>query len=837
MNASILRIRFFLAFICLASFADAQTLPGSAFSFDTGKWWSDTDAQKMDKGDLSSILSQFDMFHHDFLKETDLQFRYNNYYVGNGQLGMFVDALGAQTLPFKIDSTNHRYPKKKDRDAIDVTIGKHKSDELKSDFYHYSANQHPTINYNESWVKSRWEEHGNEYGRGHLSIRNSIFPTIDNVFEANNTAITNYNQRMDLWDNSCITEFSYKQQLQVQITSYTHWANNRVAVFHYNIKNISAMPVNAGCVAEPIVSYHGQRFNFSKAGQGLSLHLKEDWLLHELSVYLRISGIRTYTVKETGKIYINSPLKPGDSSSFTIYQGIITSKNANNPVLANTKEIDRLAKTDYDKVFKDHCNSVHEFWNRSYVLLPWKDLCKLYYRSAMIIAGNLRYGDYYPCVSMLTSSSYTGFGWGMDNVPVYDFLMQTGRADYVLNVFKHFRETMPADPENFGNQLNYSFGPNPWGTMVCSSSGNYAYLMHQYFSVTGDTTFLNNILYPQLKSFCNFWAGYANDTGGSFGFWTREKYNNKIWEVHTYDENVFRYGKNYNWGESDHVFDVVAPAKWTLETTSALAKKRNIDAPLRVKWDDCNTRLMLPQTDSVYLTYRNRTDSLQYNPDPFPKRQVMACAQFNCVYPTSLGNIDTSKLLNTYRIIRDKNLLWMNFNYNLQLYDVAARLKIPAELERLLTKSALNIRNRLDTAEYNTFSESGQGKGAGYFIMPYGMLNVSVNEMLLQSFNDTLQVFPCVMPMFTQKPLLFRNLRANKGFSVSATWNNGKTQSIVIKSWNGNICTLKIPQDWMYINVFDAYDGMQKVEIKTEKSGKNISFATQAGRTYKILEE
>lgn len=833
MNTSILRIHFFLAFVCSTSTTSAQILPDSALSFETNKWWTDSDIQNMEKGDLSSILNQFDMYHYGFLNETNLQNRYNNYYVGNGQLGMFVDALGAQSLPFNIKSENLTYPEDTDRDAIDVSIGNFKSSELLSADYHYGTSQQPTINYNESWVKSRWVEHGNKYGRGQLSMRNSIFPTIDNVFDANDTTITNYKQRLDLWDNCIITEFTYKHQLQVQITSYTHWVYNRVAVFHYRMKNISRKMVNAGCVAEPIASFHGQRLNFSKVRQGLSLHLKEDWLLHELSVFLKVSGIRTYTEKEEGKIYINSPLNPGDSSSFTVYEGIITSKNASNPVIANIKEVDRLAETRYDKVFNDHCHGVHEFWNRSHVLLPWKDLCKLYYRSALIIAGNLRYGDYYPCVSMLTSSSYNGFGWGMDNVPIYDFLMQTNRADYVLNVFKHFRETMPFDPGNFGNQLNYSFGPNPWSTMVCNSSGNYAYLMNEYFSITGDTTFLKNILYPQLKSFCNFWAGFANNEGGSFGFWTRRKYNNKNWEVHTYDELVFKYGKNYNWGESDDVMDAVAPAKWTLETAAAFAKEMNVDSELRSKWEDCNSRLRLPQTDSFYLTYRNRTDSFAYNPDPFPKREVIACAQFNCVYPTFLDNMDITKVLNTYYVIRNKNLLDWDFNYNLQLYDVVARLKMPDELEWLLTKSKLNIRDRLDSGEHNTFSENGQGKGAGYFLMPYGMLNVSVNEMLLQSFNDTLQVFPCVMPTFVQNTLLFRNLQANNGFSVSAEWNNGKTQNIEILSRNGNVCILKIPQNWRYISV---YNRKQKTEIKTGRSGNAISFATQAGRTYIITD-
>jgi len=430
----------------------------------------------------------------------------------------------------------------------------------------------------------------------------------------------------------------------------------------------------------------------------------------------------------------------------------------------------------------------------------------------------------------LTNSSYTGFGWGMDNVPIYDFLMQTGRADYVVNVFKHFRNTMPADSGNFGNQLNYSFGPDPWKTnMVCNSSGNYAYLMHQYYSITGDTSFFNHVLYPQLKSFCNFWSGYANNAGGSYGIWTREQYNNKQWEVHTYDELVFKYGKNYNWGESDHVFDVVAPAKWTLTTTAALAKERNLDPDLRLKWESCNARLELPQSDSFFLTYRNRTDTLAYLPDPFPGRQVMACAQFNCIYPTFLDNIDKAKVARTYNIIREKNVIYWNFNYNLQLYDIAARLKMPEELEWLLTKSEANIRDRLDAGEHNTFSEIGQGDGAGYFIMPYGMLNVSINEMLLQSYNDTLQVFPCVMPMFVQKPLLFNKLRAKNGFIVSASWNNGMRENIEIQSLNGNRCIVKISNNLKNISV--SSDN-QKVDIEIDIKHKTISFATLPNKTY-----
>ena len=312
-----------LFIFCLNNPADAQMLPDSALSFNTNKWWTIKDIDNLNKGDMSSILHQFDLYHKGYLKETELQNQYNNFYLGNGQLGMFVDALGAQALPYIIDSANLEYPQFADRDAIDVSIGQYKSDELQSDKYHYGTSQQPTINYNESWVKTKWHEHGNTYGRGHLSIRNSIFPTIDKIFEANTHTISKYTQRMDLWNNSCITGFTYKNQLQVQITSYTHWAHNRVTVFHYEIKNISAKPVDAGCVAEPFVSYHNQKFNFSIVKKGLALHLKEDWLLHDL--YKRYASFLSDSRKKSrdSKLYIF------DTTTISLFQEVLRTSGKN----------------------------------------------------------------------------------------------------------------------------------------------------------------------------------------------------------------------------------------------------------------------------------------------------------------------------------------------------------------------------------------------------------------------------------------------------------------------------------------------------------------------------
>jgi hypothetical protein len=824
-----------IVFLCIAqflglqAFSQNQVKPG--FSYETGKWWTDKELEDCQKGDMSGLLSRFDVIHNGYPKETRLQNRYNNFYIGNGQLGMIVDPLGAQCLPYILDSANVFDIHFTDREGIDLSIGQYQSDGLKTEPYYFGRNQNPTINFNESWVKTQWGEHGNTHGRGHLSIRNSIFPTIDKQFEVSNSTITDYKQKLNLWDNTVTTQFVYKKQLLVEITSYTHWELNRVAAFSYTLKNISNKPVNAGCIAEPFVLYYKNRLPVVPTKTGFTLHVKEPWLLHELAMEWGVSGVKSFKTENNNRIYINTPLKPGEATSFTIYQSIYTALNATNPVAAAKNEIAGLIALSHKRVMSGHKEKIHDFWGKSFILLPWKELSRLYYHSSLMVASNLRFGTYYPCVSTLTNSSYTGFGWGMDNVPAYEYLMLSGRADYIINVFKHFRNSMPADPNDMGEQLNYSFDAMPWRDMVCNSSGNYAYLMHRYISITGDSVQTEKILYPILRSFCNFWAGYASNAGGSYGFWTREKYNGREWDVHTYDEPVFEYGKNYRWGESDNVFDVVAPAKWTLEKTCVLSKQLKKDSLLSIKWADCNKRLILPQSDSFYLTYKNRTDVEGYRPDPFPNRHVGACAQFNGIYPTFLNDIDTAKLYNTYRAIKNNPSFAWNFNYNIQFYDIMARLKQPEELEWLMVKSGLNIKDRLDTTEYLVFGESGQSQGAGYFLMPYAMLNVSICEMFLQSFNDTLEVFPCVMPGLAKFPIIFNGLMANNGFKVSGVWDKGKAQSITIKSNSGKTCVLKIPENWQSINVLERN---REVNLKIDKKSQTVSFNTKAGNNYTV---
>jgi len=165
----------------------------------------------------------------------------------------------------------------------------------------------------------------------------------------------------------------------------------------------------------------------------------------------------------------------------------------------------------------------------------------------------------------------------------------------------------------------------------------------------------------------------------------------------------------------------------------------------------------------------------------------------------------------------------------------------------------------LKMAEYAcgpvTLNSSGfhTSKGAWYFQVdvPPG-LSVLLNEMLLQSHDGVIRVFPAVPP--SAEPVRFHSLRAQGGFLVSAERRENKTMYVVVQSLCGNELRMLNP----FVNESDAgvevkiYLLPQQKEIlnSVEKQGaavpfmddvylpgQVISFPTAKGQTYLVSKE
>lgn len=132
----------------------------------------------------------------------------------------------------------------------------------------------------------------------------------------------------------------------------------------------------------------------------------------------------------------------------------------------------------------------------------------------------------------------------------------------------------------------------------------------------------------------------------------------------------------------------------------------------------------------------------------------------------------------------------------------------------------------------NSFHLNGDQKGGEYSSFTYRPFTLEgnfafaegVQELLLQSRNDYIQVFPSV-PASWQN-VSFTNLRAEGAFLVSAKKEKGVFTKVIIKSETNNICKIKLPfADFKFSNPQKKY---------RVKNGITI-FSMQKNETIKII--
>lgn len=808
------------------------------YSYDYTDWYTDEMVADLEKGKYGTFLSQFDFVHDTIPTGQNKDWLWNGFYLGNGQVGMIVDYLGSQATPYHLLDYTSVW-----RSSLDSLCTVTRSPEIKSEYWDVYNNTAPSIGLNEGWSKEKQPSgQGNWYERGALGLRLAAFPIIDGEFDP--TKITDYNQRVSLAEYQCVTNIVYDNRVAIEIISFASWKSNRMTAYKVNIRNISDKPAEVGFVSDPIVAFRNKRIDFTADGKILAAGIKktEEGMFYDQWFALAAEKNDKTLTPSGGRYKDEMTLKPGADVDYTTYMSFWCGTKDGISAASPKADIETAIKKDFDKVSDEHVAEVTDFWNDFYVLLPWKDLCKTYYRNVLICAGNMRGGMYNAQVCSMTNSSYRGLSYGMDNMPAIELMLQLGRTDYLKNFAETLRASMPEDKDNSGQTINYDYDQFPWRTAIlCNAPGNTMWMLYEYYLLTGDEEYLKNTLYPMMRAISNFYYGYAEEINGVYGFWTRKNYQDKVWTILSYDEKLFTGSKTpYSWGEIDHPTDLVGPAKLTLKLTIDIANKLGVDAELVKNWQYCYDNLKIPQNDNFYQHYIARPDGMGLGEDVFPFRHIMACAVYNLTYPTPVV-VNDKKMEDTYRIIRDTTKCqfeWF-FNYNQQLWGAVARMRLGDELEWLMTESDMKL-DKTFHKDGMMICEHQLGGMAGYFFMPYGMIAASVNEMMLQSYDGILKVFPAVFPGFNEHPVSFKGLHGLGGFTVSAVRNNGVTGNIKIVSDLGNDCSIEIPEEWAGFNLTDA-SGKPVKFTTSEKavriSGKDvtvdvITFDTEKGESY-----
>ncbi len=106
------------------------------------------------------------------------------------------------------------------------------------------------------------------------------------------------------------------------------------------------------------------------------------------------------------------------------------------------------------------------------------------------------------------------------------------------------------------------------------------------------------------------------------------------------------------------------------------------------------------------------------------------------------------------------------------------------------------------------------------------MVPATVNEMLMQSHEGIIRLFPC---WDRSSDASFENLRADGAFLVSAELIDGKVISLKIKSLRGRKCTAQCD------GIKSVLRESDKTEIPFKKDGNTVVFDTEADTTYILI--
>ncbi len=106
------------------------------------------------------------------------------------------------------------------------------------------------------------------------------------------------------------------------------------------------------------------------------------------------------------------------------------------------------------------------------------------------------------------------------------------------------------------------------------------------------------------------------------------------------------------------------------------------------------------------------------------------------------------------------------------------------------------------------------------------MVPSTINEMLMQSYEGVIRLFPC---WNKKSDASFTNLRADGAFLVSAELKNEKITSLKITSLKGRACNVQSD------NIKSVIRESDNKEIEFKRNGDIITFETQENETYKLI--
>ncbi|HPA46468.1 MAG TPA: hypothetical protein PK395_11950 [bacterium] len=363
----------------------------------------------------------------------------------------------------------------------------------------------------------------------------------------------------------------------------------------------------------------------------------------------------------------------------------------------------------------------------------------------------------------------------------------------------------PTDPAACKSRNGRQYIHHVWGMTIGVNGFSVQPLWWRYKYVP-DRKRLENLVYPALRDVAIFYAGFVEQCEGDETVRLGPSVSPEHWGW------TKKLDRNYNCA-----FDI-AMIRYTLNATIEAAGILGRDADLVERFQKALKRL------PDYPTYGDQ-DPIVVDVEGAPPIEYNISVPATPVFPCDVvtwWSPDKEKELFVRTIDKMK---WNGNNATFMLAISRARLSMPGTQEwlreeveaRTRPNATMTLNRMVPRHEFNEFGHYTEQFGAG----------MAVSELLLQSVNDVIRVFPAIKPGCEAR---FEDLRTQGGFLVSAASTASKVDSLQIQSLYGG--TLRLLSPWSKIEA--SRDEGKSYQVLEMDSAGIVSIETETRQTWRF---
>ena len=514
------------------------------------------------------------------------------------------------------------------------------------------------------------------------------------------------------------------------------------------------------------------------------------------------------TSRVIGAEGLEGTIKPGET--VTLATAILSDLDAKETLAAAKKLVAGLTPKKIDRLTEQHRAWWTAFWARSFIEIPDQEIEKRWYAALYTMASCSRPGKVAPGLwgNWLTTDTPN---WQGDFHLNYNFqapfymVYASNHADVSLPFYQAIKEAIPAAQEMSKRHgwkgVHFPCGIGPWGRFGYSREmdhgqrSNSAYVALNYiwyWQYTQDKEWLKTDGYPYLREVAAFWDDYLKLEDGRYVI-----YKDAIHEGSGSDMNPIL---------------SLGLVRTLFKNVVEMSRELGVDADKQAKWQDIVAKI------SGYTTQERGGKTVFRYSEKGLAWYGSNTLGIQHIFPAGdLGLDSDPKLLAVGRDTITVLNRWADYNGFSSFYTAAARVGYDPNV--ILAKLRAECDKHSMPNLVLTYGGGGIESCGGF---------LAINEMLLQSHEGVIRLFPC-WPK--DQDARFGTLRAKGAFLVSAGLKAGVISGVTITSEKGRDCTIQNPWPGKKIQIIRNSKKKETVE------GDRFTLKTKAGETLELKAE